>query len=325
MRRKHASKPKKREPNSGQESSSWVTESEEQMIADNKAEKQGNGNQTLTTDSCGMSPDSIREAGKLEQGSPAAEAEVSLENGASKSEKKKRNRSKGLDLPRRTSKRLAGVEVDISLEPTVRTRKRRAAGRETSQAEESGSKTCENVAKFDGHDKKLSAKNEADLKPERVDVLPPGDSNVLAENPNLGVTECMADHKEEVPLDLSELMKYPCIEFAVKTLIGEETKPTVNAGGSANISNVVADTCQDLPSMQVWADPCFEFAVKTLIGDAPLETEPALEAMLQKPSGNSVEQNASAVPSLQACGVGQESSDLIRQNVADTPEAKRQL
>lgn len=248
---------------------------------------------------------------------------------ATKSKKRKLNGKKGADLPRRTSKRLAGIEVNISLEPIMHTRVRCTAGRQNIKKEVNCADEDKKSSNSDECAKSVRTGNGADKKQERLDVLPPGDATFPEEHVKEGIADCKGDEKPEVPLDLSftNLWKDPCIEFAVKTLtsampIGNENNVAINQDSSSNFPD--ADSCMDLPSKDIWSDPCFEFAVKILTG----EIDTTIDTILQQPLHNPSEttgHNGLTLPTFRWPGYSHTRVSFMHPSVAETAIHKQQL
>lgn len=185
----------------------------------------------------------------------------------------KSKKKKDLNLPRRASKRLAGIEVDTvpELKPTTRARR-------------VGSKQSDNSAacSFQQQEKQdfASVVQEEHAKTE--------------ENPGVTPDSPLADFFTD-----------PCIAFAIKTL-----KDHSGDGESDNMSyekqecnvlpppdNLVkqeehdgivgtgeksGSSITEPPFGSSWPDPCIEFAIKTLTGAIPLEYDPHIEEFFQK-------------------------------------------
>ncbi|KAJ4849126.1 hypothetical protein Tsubulata_042101 [Turnera subulata] len=179
-----------------------------------------------------------------------------LESRAAKDENgsyavRKRKKSKDLNLPRRSSKRLAGLPLDPTPELQTRKRTSPAAVKQPSEtiagACESSSlcqletelkgkqalERTENMKMSEelGKGKHSVGNSEKDGRTETVEaaekhegnvVSPPGRVGVAEEDARKIGTEAIVDEKPVLPLDpsLGELWQDPCIAFAIKTLTG---------------------------------------------------------------------------------------------------------
>ncbi|KAK4431511.1 Methyl-CpG-binding domain-containing protein 13 [Sesamum alatum] len=222
--------------------------------------------------------------------------------------KRKNSSSKGTsDLPRRTSKRLARVEVDPSLE--VKTSDK--AGDEAALSGEpevntsisvkagpSDEPDVDTTGKFDrcNNPKELPSKCKAENPTDNEQKEPVIQRNLssLKEHKDVGV-DCKEENKDdEKHLDsaLKDLLKDPCIEFAVKTLTGAIPIEDVNKLSESPVSSLASpnQTSSSSPMLQsgdIWADPCFEFAVKMLTSEMPAEDGSQCRVSFQQPLSSS--------------------------------------
>ncbi|KAM5557311.1 hypothetical protein ABKV19_024609 [Rosa sericea] len=185
----------------------------------------------------------------------------------------KSKKKKDLNLPRRASKRLAGIEVDTVPELKASTRARRV-----------GSKQSDNSAGCTSQ------------QPEKQDF-----ASVVQEEHD------KAEEKPGVPSDspLADFFTDPCIAFAIKTLKdhsgnGETDNmsyekqecnlfpPPGNLfkqekhDGMVGTGEKSGSSITEPPFGSSWPDPCIEFAIKTLTGAIPLEYDPHIEEYFQK-------------------------------------------
>lgn len=170
---------------------------------------------------------------------------------------KSKNKNKKPELPRRASKRLAGVEVGPvpELSPVIRTR------RVSKQIEDKDAA----IAKSSLDDIKTTVveDNKHDFSSE--DSSMPKDPN-LGEEFNKDKIDDMAGASIEVPLP--DIWKDPCIEFAIKTLTGQI--PIEEVLGKDKTVEKVPEPSKESSSGDFWGDPCIDFAVKTLTSDLPV-------------------------------------------------------
>ncbi|KAL7003327.1 hypothetical protein U1Q18_004485 [Sarracenia purpurea var. burkii] len=156
----------------------------------------------------------------------------------------KKNKSQ-LDLPRRASKRLAGIKVGPIPELKTNSRPHRVSARRSNETEVGAAANLGDSA--------AAPEESADNKWDRED------------NAETGKKEDGVETGSPLNFTLKDLQMDPCIEFAIKTLtdaipIGEEIKADENHPGSS----------LELPLGDSWGDPCIEFAVKTLTGAIPV-------------------------------------------------------
>ncbi|XAR66212.1 hypothetical protein NMG60_11012358 [Bertholletia excelsa] len=203
---------------------------------------------------------------------PTAEAlpemppENGVENMRSKRTKpgsKELHNKEKLNLPRRASKRLAGIDVDPIPELKPSNRARRVSGRRLEEAE----------TKKDGKTDKNESLNENQECPI---VLPPGNISIQEENVAWVETDNKAAEEPGLSLNVAfkDLWMDPCIDFAIKTLtgaipIGDDSKAEENPGSSLELGDS-------------WDDPCIEFAVKTLTGAIPVVDDLGIQDYLQQ-------------------------------------------
>lgn len=177
--------------------------------------------------------------------------------------KKKMNKKRGAELPRRTSKRLAGISIELPLELVKPCNQvHQAAATCTGDGEAKCADNFRERENSDDHVNRVGTGNDCEKKQEVANTLSPGDAVFQEE-----------DAKQE-DLSLKDLWKDPCIEFAIKTLTGampipEDNKVAKDPTFSVGLADGVPEN-QESPLGNIWADPCIEFAVKTLTGDVPI-------------------------------------------------------
>lgn len=226
-------------------------------------------------------------------------------HGTECTKKKKINKKRGAELPRRTSKRLAGIAIELPLELKACNRAHQAAATQTSEGEVKCADNFLESEKSDEHVKlnRVRTGNDGDEKREDLGPSSAGDAFSQEEDVKEGTVWCKGDNEQqETPVDLSlkDLWKDPCIEFAIKTLTGaipilEDHDVAKDPMLSVGLAGAVPEN-QDLPLGNIWADPCIEFAVKTLTGDAPIGNNRDIQ---QQPhySTNLVEEKGLLLPS----------------------------
>ncbi|KAH7867583.1 hypothetical protein Vadar_018358 [Vaccinium darrowii] len=196
-------------------------------------------------------------------------AENGLENPGNKrlqiqaSEKNKREKP---DLPRRASKRLAGIEVGPIAELKTNNRTHRVSGRRVDEADAS---KAENLLDSAAPEKCVDQRASED----------DGDDKKADE-------EGGGSH---LNFSLEDLWRDPCIEFAIKTLtdaipIEDENQVEENPGSYS-----------DLPFGDSWGDPCIDFAVKTLTGAIPVVDEFGMSECLLTSSSETMQDKGSEI------------------------------
>ncbi|KAI9161602.1 hypothetical protein LWI28_018983 [Acer negundo] len=172
--------------------------------------------------------------------------DIEGETKKSKLGKSKSRKKKVLDLPRRSSKRLAGVTLNPTPELIItNTRARRPVGKQSGDEVAStikGSKSTEDSRKSTNskhHSEDLANPNEnaeSSKKQEPASALPPQNQAKVEI-----CCEADAKPKPEPPLDLDfgDLLSDPCIAFAIKTLTGDnfETSSGIEVSMGSNNSN----------------------------------------------------------------------------------------
>lgn len=213
-----------------------------------------------------------------------------------------RKRKKGMNLPRRASKRLAGIKADTSLKLQTNDQTQLTSVR---QQERTQAATSDNPLNFINTSKHvattvtgitISKKVETgSLTNKRKKRLVTSSQTELEKKPSpaepakTALASCEGDKKGETALEssLSDLWTDPCIEFAIKTLTG--TIPVINEkkvdeipGSNLSKPSVNTPSSVGLPSDEIWADPCFMFAVKTLTGEIPIGDDLCSQKIVQQ-------------------------------------------
>ncbi|KAK9914230.1 hypothetical protein M0R45_038020 [Rubus argutus] len=188
------------------------------------------------------------------------------------------------NLPRRASKRLAGLEVDPVPELKASTRARRVG------VKQSGDSAC-------------CVFQQPEFQPEKQEYA----SAVQEEHAGVVETDDKADEKAGVLPDspLADFFTDPCIAFAIKTLkdhsgnieTDDSSYKKQECNDLALPGNLVKQQKHDgiletgeksgsspvePPFGSSWPDPCIEFAIKTLTGAIPLEYDPHIEEYFQQ-------------------------------------------
>ncbi|KAK4363117.1 hypothetical protein RND71_018358 [Anisodus tanguticus] len=200
-----------------------------------------------------------------------------------------RKRKKGMNVPRRASKRLAGIKADTSLQLQTNNQPHLASVR---QEEGTQAATTDNPVNLKNTTKHVATPVTAISISEKVETgsltikrqedrvtssLKEREQPSPAEPAKTVLASCEGDKKGDTSLEssLSDLWTDPCIEFAIKTLTG--TIPVINEkkvdeipSSSPSRHSVNTSSSVGLPSDEIWADPCFMFAVKILTGEIPI-------------------------------------------------------
>ncbi|KAI3471118.1 hypothetical protein Pfo_027781 [Paulownia fortunei] len=287
--------------------------SRNKRLADSKLKYNGIDNQSLQSGSEGVAVKNINlpetnalDQRKIEKTSVAEDRQH--ENIAHQNKRKKSN-SKWMNLPRRTSKRLACVEADSSLEIKTSNQAREAA-RPSGEAEVN---TFENIGKAtlsvkpetntsgnfgksnepNKHPTKCRTEILTKNKQKESTILPLGGLSSPEGHEGVGVDFKEDEkHEEHVESTLNDLFMDPCIEFAIKTLTGAIPIEDVNKVQESPVfslasPNQTSGSSSVLPSGDIWADPCFEFAVKTLTSEIPMEDGSHFQISFQQPLSSS--------------------------------------
>ncbi|XP_027923245.1 methyl-CpG-binding domain-containing protein 13 isoform X1 [Vigna unguiculata] len=148
----------------------------------------------------------------------SSETKQGTEKVQAKHHRRRNKHKKQINLPRRSSKRLAGIKLDPVPELKTRNRTRRAAVKQSSEE-----KTITNMDKSSSSLHDGLAKQQLSGKDKECFTLSPPDNNGTVE-------ECMrvtedgdkVDANLDYSLDfpLKELLTDPCIAFAIQTLTG---------------------------------------------------------------------------------------------------------
>ncbi|XP_022888789.1 methyl-CpG-binding domain-containing protein 13-like isoform X3 [Olea europaea var. sylvestris] len=275
--------------------------------ADSEVDKNASGHPSFMSglESAEMNNDNIPETNNLEQRVEQNETETEdlfdmqlqvngiehHENGTIPKKRKRLNSKTLGDLPRRTSKRLATLEVDRSVEVKTRKEAQPAASLSVKPEVNGTNKFC-NHSSSNGNEK-LKTENSDDNNQKGSAVLPLRDPSPPKMH---AVDDCKEGEKQEMPIDTSfnDLLKDPCIEFAIKTLTGaipieDVNKYTGSSVSSLPSSSVISVSTSDLPPRDVWVDPCFEFAVKTLTSEVPMIDNSCVQISSHQPPLSSSE------------------------------------
>lgn len=241
-----------------------------------------------------------------------SETEHGTKKASSQDRQSRKRQKKGINLPRRASKRLAGIKVDPV--PELKTRNRRVAVKQSGEEETVTNADKSPTSMPDGVAKQFNAK---------------------------------FDYTLDFPL--KELLTDPCIAFAIQTLTGEtfeitkiaqtspefktsqhsETSAAAAAGavGEGNVKksndglgdntfsspknlailqeraggdtktndkakNENPEPSSDRTLDMSWMDPCIEFAIKTLTGTIPLDSDQNPKNCLQQQLSSSSNQHS---------------------------------
>lgn len=191
------------------------------------------------------------------------------ENEKTQLERFKPKNKKEYNLPRRASKRLAGLDVDPTLELKT-SRARRVVGKLSGEAGASTppSSSPGGMAHWESQQQgQLKAGMEAE-----INFSSSKSTKVLEESINSKHT--YAEHTGKIERETKDDQKQessavlPIRNLAILEHAGMVEK--------VNQDNEKPDIPIDLPSMDLWSDPCIQFAIKTLTGvgvDSPKGTE----------------------------------------------------
>lgn len=213
-----------------------------------------------------------------------------------------RKRKKGMNMPSRASKRLAGIKADTSLKLQTNDQTQLTSVRQQEGTQAATSDNPLNFTNTSKHvastvtgitiNKKVETGNLTIKRKQHLVTSPQTEGEKKpspAEPAKTVLASCDVDKKGETALEssLSDLWTDPCIEFAIKTLTG--TIPVINEkkldeipGSSSSKPSVNTPSSVGLPSDEIWADPCFMFAVKTLTGEIPIGDELCSQKIVQQ-------------------------------------------
>ncbi|XP_057762023.1 uncharacterized protein LOC130982162 isoform X3 [Arachis stenosperma] len=182
-----------------------------------------------------------------------------------KSQKRQR-RKKEINLPRRSSKRLAGIQLDPVPELVTRSRARRAAVKQSGQGEtirneDKSSNSLPNAAAKrmnvtdGGSETKCKSESAANMlqstkfsTPERLPNKPTQEDgsnkdqecfSFWPQENNATMKDHVLDYSHEFPL--KELLQDPCIAFAIQTLTGETFEMQVSGESSEHSEALTAN------------------------------------------------------------------------------------
>lgn len=230
-----------------------------------------------------------------------------------------------VSLPRRTSKRLAGIEADACMELKTDNQGSVAATKQKGETKAVVTKNSKNSSNLNkGFERQETGNAGGNEKKQEDATLPMEKLHSDREvGPELNIKD-KDEKKSEMSSPVKDMWMDPCIDFAIKTLtgaipipVGEETPQSSSLSSSAGNPQ----SSVELGFGDIWADPCFAFAVKTLTGEIPITDDLC--------GGKVVEQQCSAAGPQVSNGLAQPS---IRQvnlsarhfNVAEKPLYKQQ-
>ncbi|XP_059629296.1 methyl-CpG-binding domain-containing protein 13-like isoform X2 [Cornus florida] len=226
-------------------------------------------------------PDSAHVVGPLQEKLPNGNEVGRQRNGNIQHGSNKRKNKREPNLPRRASKRIAGVELDPTPELKTNNRARRIATKESGEAEAKTDENLGNMTTPEEHSGKVEAENKADVKQECPLVLPPSNLDIQEENVGRVETVCKAEEKPELPprnLDIQE-ENVGQVETGCKADEKPELPPRNLDIQEENVGQVEtvckAEEKPELPLGSSTKDSwrCIDFAIKTLTGAIPIEGE----------------------------------------------------
>nr|XP_011463825.1 PREDICTED: uncharacterized protein LOC101312827 isoform X2 [Fragaria vesca subsp. vesca] len=178
----------------------------------------------------------------LKAAADTVQKENSLENGScsrkTRQSSNKSKKTKELKLPRRTSKRLAGVEPELLAKPL------------------SSETVLRNATAKSCRSKPLQAVDSAHEAPQQFEA---GQENKVAHDSCTTVSPSI----DEEPLNK--------IERSLKDQAVPEEKPRQLEIEKAAVENPVSQF--SFPFLDTWSDPCLDFAFKTLTGEIPIDDD----------------------------------------------------
>lgn len=225
--------------------------------------------------------------------------EKSAENEKTRSTKKNRPTQvkKTPDLPRRASKRIAGIALDPLPGLKSNTRANQTAAKQPDNvvavaAEESSPEGSADKAK-EGKSSSSATRNDVSGK---VETESKAESKAES-------TDDLVNQKPALDSTLADLWSDPCIAFAIKTLTGiADDTPKVSSESNSSkypmtttseehTGNIIPpelagklENSNDIPCADIFSDPCIEFAIKTLTGVIPIDCDQQISSSLQAQS-----------------------------------------
>lgn len=198
-------------------------------------------------------------------------------------DKRKSKRKKEYHLPRRASKRLAGLDID----PTPELKTSRARRVDKKPAETGASTPPSSSPGTSAHWASWQpAQLEAGLEGE-IKFDSSKDTKVLVKSINIKHTSADLTNGVEHAGSIQEENKNVRKPKSSAALPGGNMAfPEENPGrvGKENVENEKTNIPIDLPSMDLWSDPCIQFAIKTLTGE---EVTDSPKSMVVSPVSNS--------------------------------------
>lgn len=205
----------------------------------------------------GVCPGKILENGVESQGSNGSQRRTNKSNG-----------KKAPDMPRRASKRLAGIELDPAPELKTNKRTRRLATRLSDDAETNSSNKFHDLATPEEHSGKLVLEPTTNEKSGLSIVLP---------LTSLPVSEKQAGEEEPLPISEEQAGEEEPLQISKKQTGEEESLPIseekARVEEPASEADMKPGSPLNLSLTDLWTDPCIEFAIKTLTGAIPVGDE----------------------------------------------------
>ncbi|XP_019192138.1 PREDICTED: methyl-CpG-binding domain-containing protein 13 isoform X1 [Ipomoea nil] len=213
-----------------------------------------------------------------------------------KKRKKLRN-NKMASLPCRTSKRLAGIEADASLELKTYNQGSQAGATKQQKGQTKAVVTNNNLNEGIERPKTGNAANEKKQEDDATLPLkklhspdPDGNDREVGPNSKDGEKTEITPESSSSSSCVKDMWMDPCIDFAIKTLtgaipIGDEKKVDETPQSSLSCSSAGnPQSSVELPfGGDIWADPCFAFAVKTLTGkEIPITDDLSAQKVLEQ-------------------------------------------
>lgn len=199
-------------------------------------------------------------ASKLEHEKIATDNTMESGDNWEKTKTRKFKKKKDINLPRRSSKRLAGLEPELV--PKAEAKEVPQASNRNSFTEVSPDPALNVKADADVHNAdKVSQQLNVRLERDNEDHVPNLKDTPLHENPS---------NKRKTPLACS-------LDVPEEKIQKVETEKKNDGKNEAELNVPIAD---------FWSDPCLEFAIKTLTGALPVENATATDEPVSNPTVN---------------------------------------
>lgn len=192
----------------------------------------------------------------------------------------KSKNKKDLNLPRRASKRLAGLEVDPVPELKASTRARRVGIKQSGDSAGFVFQQPEFQPEKQEYASSVQEEHAGEVETdEKAGVLPDSPLADFFTDPCIAFAiKTLKDHSGNIETDNASYKKQECNDLSPPgNLVKQQKHDGILETGEKSGSSLV-----EPPFGSSWPDPCIEFAIKTLTGAIPLEYDPDIEEYFQQ-------------------------------------------